>query len=863
MTATPVPGIPNLPSDGPPTIVVIAQALLFISLFSTLLAALLAVLGKQWLLQYDSVGEKGTIGERALERQRKFDGIRRWKFALVLQICPVLLQFSLFLFAAALSTYLWTVHHVIAAIVLILTSLSFVSYVEMVRSAAVSPDSPFQTSLSTLLTKIMRDRTALPLRAVREFSRKLMDAVLPRLRSFFSQCGVDRLSLPLRSGSSRSLDIFRPLPPLGFEGDTSHEHTPIFHSPPPQSKEVSAVLWVLETSTDPAMVQSAAEMVPELQWWPITSDVRPALKRLADIFNSCFTGEDLHTGMEARAMACIRAFGVLETVTEVHQRTTDLWTFERQSLPRVHRDLYSIMAFFRLEQFREIEGPPMTRWTLQVIPARQPPTKYLPIVLKHFGRKDSYTRDDPAFADFLFCVISFFRPTSARDRAVQDKSPYMLALTTLLFQTLTQNLTSHSFVDSDIVTDIIARVLLFAGHMPRAVYAPSGDPSCRKAIYDFCVVPRVSEQQRLWAIRLIRLDYLTLDGCPMIPDTHNVAWVYRSLEKLGSSRTRHPEFVGDLLQALYLSQPVQTKPSPDALDALLWALILPPDESGLTFGEWENLVGDHGSGRLKYFAASVLCFADNWFHDIRLGPPLAHEAVWINLGQSMHPHFITLGNKLSRIPQWRNIISQNLESWLAQYPLLSTGDANASDEFCAVLSHIWDIDESEAHRFGKEKLLAMMFMALATAWDTYDFSPSSHRRVLRLLESTVSTAFFSRILHWAVQTPSQAFRDDIMTRLGVALAQAGKRCHSNQRPIIQSAKRLQDVIDATATVLTTLALTVNGELRSAGNGPVGAKYLTEHRDGFMEEVSRLYRALGEDVTADGGSPKTPKFNPPR
>ncbi|KAJ7264213.1 hypothetical protein C8J57DRAFT_995697, partial [Mycena rebaudengoi] len=36
------------PDDGAPTIIVVAQSLLYISLFSTLLAALLAVLGKQW-----------------------------------------------------------------------------------------------------------------------------------------------------------------------------------------------------------------------------------------------------------------------------------------------------------------------------------------------------------------------------------------------------------------------------------------------------------------------------------------------------------------------------------------------------------------------------------------------------------------------------------------------------------------------------------------------------------------------------------------------------------------------------------------------------------------------------------------------
>ncbi|KAJ6536971.1 hypothetical protein B0H19DRAFT_380195, partial [Mycena capillaripes] len=49
--------------------VVVTQGLLYSSLFATLLAALLAVLAKQWLLHYNSVGERGTIAERGVERQ--------------------------------------------------------------------------------------------------------------------------------------------------------------------------------------------------------------------------------------------------------------------------------------------------------------------------------------------------------------------------------------------------------------------------------------------------------------------------------------------------------------------------------------------------------------------------------------------------------------------------------------------------------------------------------------------------------------------------------------------------------------------------------------------------------------------------
>ncbi|KAJ6469319.1 hypothetical protein C8R45DRAFT_837436, partial [Mycena sanguinolenta] len=142
---------PEIQPRGTRLVILIAQSLLYLSLFSTLLAALLAVLGKQWLMYYLSAGERGTIEARGLERQRKFDGIRRWKFDAVMQTFPLLLQIGLFLFSAALSIYLWTVHISLAIIVLSFTSLGFVSYTALLISAIASPDSPFQTPLAPLV----------------------------------------------------------------------------------------------------------------------------------------------------------------------------------------------------------------------------------------------------------------------------------------------------------------------------------------------------------------------------------------------------------------------------------------------------------------------------------------------------------------------------------------------------------------------------------------------------------------------------------------------------------------------------------------------------------------------------------------
>ncbi|KAJ7244235.1 hypothetical protein C8J57DRAFT_1476837 [Mycena rebaudengoi] len=134
-------------NNGATTTITIVQSFLYASLFSTLLAALLAVLGKQWLMHYDAAGSRGTLAERGLERQRKYDGLQRWKFTLVMEMFPLLLQLALLLFSTALSVYLLTISRPIAMIVITLTSLGTLAYISQLVSAAVYPDSPFQTPL--------------------------------------------------------------------------------------------------------------------------------------------------------------------------------------------------------------------------------------------------------------------------------------------------------------------------------------------------------------------------------------------------------------------------------------------------------------------------------------------------------------------------------------------------------------------------------------------------------------------------------------------------------------------------------------------------------------------------------------------
>ncbi|KAH7925963.1 hypothetical protein BV22DRAFT_989822, partial [Leucogyrophana mollusca] len=92
--------------NGPGSVMIWVQSFIYASLSASLLAALGAVLGKQWLGQYRQKG-LGMNDERGRRRQKKLDGAQAWHLRVVLEALPVLLQISLLLFSVALSAYVW------------------------------------------------------------------------------------------------------------------------------------------------------------------------------------------------------------------------------------------------------------------------------------------------------------------------------------------------------------------------------------------------------------------------------------------------------------------------------------------------------------------------------------------------------------------------------------------------------------------------------------------------------------------------------------------------------------------------------------------------------------------------------------
>ena len=97
---------------GPPTEIVAVQCLLYASLTTSLFAALVAMLGKQWVDRYIR-NRGGSAEEESWDRQRKLEGTN---FHIVMEAIPVMLQITLVLLGSALAFYLWSINHAVVGV---------------------------------------------------------------------------------------------------------------------------------------------------------------------------------------------------------------------------------------------------------------------------------------------------------------------------------------------------------------------------------------------------------------------------------------------------------------------------------------------------------------------------------------------------------------------------------------------------------------------------------------------------------------------------------------------------------------------------------------------------------------------------
>jgi hypothetical protein len=303
---------------------------------------------------------------------------------------------------------------------------SIASYIFLLVTTIVSPDSPFQTPLGSLFIQVV--------------SRiwRILKPVLPKIYKHAKNVGSS-LSQFVKSRSyilpsSMSQTSTNPiLPSWELDPDWYFSET---------SPEVSAVVWILETSTDPMVVTAAAELTVELQW-PLDLDLASAGIRLRENFNSCFDfnlkGNNwvakLRKDMADRAINCGRALCSLAHVARASGHHLHLgWYYTLSE----HTEDIDLQHWTKLSIVIQLlkEQPDMTeigdtissdKWVLHTFTSLVPKhcitlgQKGLEYFLDTLHVDKIPSLDKSTFTDYLCCINSFLIPANPRMLVEVDK----------------------------------------------------------------------------------------------------------------------------------------------------------------------------------------------------------------------------------------------------------------------------------------------------------------------------------------------------------------------------------------------------------------------------------------------------------
>ena len=268
---------------GPDPTIVHVQAILYSSLAASLLAAFLAMLGKQWLNRFAQVEISGSIADRSRNRVRKLDGMVIWHFDLVMECLPLMLQIALLLLGYALSNYLFSINKTVAGVLIGFTTFNLLFYLLIVSAATLSYTCPFQTPLSLAIRLMIRFDD--------EHKRYLM-----RSKKWFGR-------IFLFSSNTRRPRL-RPPGPRGFEISNAADEN-IFGSPlalamipyhPPSSfnravwdgyvQDSASITRLFGISSDADVILTITKFIPEIVWH---AGIRTTpLESLYDVVLECF-----------------------------------------------------------------------------------------------------------------------------------------------------------------------------------------------------------------------------------------------------------------------------------------------------------------------------------------------------------------------------------------------------------------------------------------------------------------------------------------------------------------------------------------------------------------------------------------------
>ncbi|KAG8916448.1 hypothetical protein FRC01_003148 [Tulasnella sp. 417] len=133
---------------------VIVNCLLYASLSCSLLAAVGAMMAKEWLQSFDRSGQTGLVEEQGKLRQRKFNGFEQWHLEALIKFLPNLVLLSVVLFFIGIGQFLLPINTAVAWTVIAFSCLGVTLAGMAIIAGAIYPMCPYQSAASNALRRI-------------------------------------------------------------------------------------------------------------------------------------------------------------------------------------------------------------------------------------------------------------------------------------------------------------------------------------------------------------------------------------------------------------------------------------------------------------------------------------------------------------------------------------------------------------------------------------------------------------------------------------------------------------------------------------------------------------------------------------
>ncbi|KAJ7749733.1 hypothetical protein B0H16DRAFT_1461129 [Mycena metata] len=313
----------------------------------------------------------------------------------------------------------------------------------------------------------------------------------------------------------------------------------------------------------------------------------------------------------------------------------------------------------------------------------------------------------------------------------------------------------------------------------------------------------------------------------------DATWIHGLVEEVNPLQDGYQDVISDLIHFLWYFRPKYGQATLVSLQHILGVIT-----------SFDN------TQRARHLAVMILCSSKNWFLSPITGPMLEAQSHQIWSVLISYRYCITLGAKLSHLPQWKLVISEDLPGCLDLYDQSQLFGSDLQS-FKLLLFHVWEVDDGAFGGFGDEEVNAIRFTLLVKEWNQINVFTVRRQANLKLLRCTVRVMFSIRLEQFNLHQPSQSFKDTIMPPLGAALRAAGARLNAAVEFEGSTDQKQMDALNFMADILLKLGSFTEGELR---NGTNLTKREREHwiglKDSFLVDIKKLGEMWGEGPEED-------------